>query len=357
MRVAVDGQIFAAQRRGGISRYVAELIVNLRQLPEVEVVLPWRWTANQHALHFGLGRPIRPAVLAQRRAVELANEVFARRARAVDVVHHTFYRATACLSAPGAASVVTVYDMIPELRPSEFQRGNPHFDKEQVVRSASLVLCISESTRSELLDVYPDISAATAVTPLGVDPSFRPGHRLPTGWPERYLLHVGHRGGYKDFATLAQAFRVIRDEDPGIVLMTVGGGALSTEETRFLDSLGVAGSVKQATLSDAALRGAYANAAAFVFPSRHEGFGLPTIEAMASGCPAVVSDIPVMREVGGDAAHYFRAGDAEHLSHVLHEVLRSTDSAVQREHGLSRARSFTWRRTAELTAAAYRSVV
>jgi len=99
---------------------------------------------------------------------------------------------------------------------------------------------------------------------------------------------------------------------------------------------------------------AYANSQVFVFPSRFEGFGLPALEAMASGAPTILADATSLPEVGGDAALYFTPGDDVALAGLLTQVLGDSGFAAKLSvRGLDRSKAFTWQATAEATAAAY----
>ena len=182
-----------------------------------------------------------------------------------------------------------------------------------------MVFCISESAKSDLISLYGDPGVPMPVTYLGVGPEFSPNLRAGRHLPERYLLFVGRRGGYKDWSVLAEAFAQLAD--PGVTLLAVGGGPFSDDEAAQLRRLGVAPRVRQLSVSDDTLPAVYAHAVAFVFPSRHEGFGLPTLEAMACGIPAVLADSSSHPEVGGDVARYFPPGDAEALATELDELL------------------------------------
>lgn len=355
--VRVDDQIFGYQRRGGISRYFVELMRAFNAWDEmgVEIVTGPFWSSNEHLLEAGLGRKL-PARWDRRRLAALANRP-SRRKRAT-LVHHTYYDPSYLRRGPGKPlRVVTVYDMIPELHPSAFGGANPHLAKRAYVEAADLVLCISETTKHDLVEVYGRPRAPVVVTPLGVSRLFTEGSPEPPGLPADYVLFVGTRVGYKDFDVLLAAF-ALADLPRQVALVVAGGGALSAAEQQAVTELGLAGRVTHLPADDRTLAGAYAHALCFVFPSRYEGFGIPTLEAMSSGCPTILASSGSHREVGGDAAEYFAPGDPADLARALTELVSDVGRRRERRAaGTARASEFTWERTARLTADAYRSVV
>ena len=355
MRVHVDDQIFVAQAYGGISRYFVRIMEAFRQDPAlgVEVCMPRIWTRNHDLHESGLGRLV-PYRLRKRVALIKALNRRMRRGDHYDLVHHSYYNPAYLEQFAGAGlSAVTIYDMIPEMYPDFFPRGNPHQAKRDYVHSADLILCISETTKREMIRLYGEPRGRVVVTPLGVGDDFSPEASRLNFLPSRYVLYVGARDGYKDFSVLARAFAQARLPSD-IRLVAVGGGSPSRDEKKALLGLGIEDRVDFVALSHGEMMGAYAHALAFVYPSRCEGFGLPTLEAMASGCPAVLSGAPSHREVGGDAALFFEAEEPEDLAAQLRRVL-SEEELRQRmiERGLARAAEFTWRRTAEETSRAY----
>lgn len=360
MRVTIDDQMATSQRHGGISRYFAELIREFSSNSALGVKAdPPRYVRSVHYLTAGFGKSLPTPFGRDRRTLRTANRVGSLlRRNEPDIVHHTYYDAAYLKRyADVPFRVTTIYDMIPELLPGFFPEGNPHLDKRDFVESADLILCISESTKHDLMRLYGPQRAPIVVTPLGVDPAFSPHRDSVAALPQKYVLYVGSRRGYKDFPVLAKAFAQIALPADGVVLVAVGGGAFSPEESREFRRLGIEERVRQADLTDDELEGAYAHADCFVYPSRYEGFGLPTLEAMASGCPTILARSSSHPEVGGDAAMYFTPADVDDLASALGRVSRDADQRrAMRDAGLLRAADFTWRRTAELTAQAYASL-
>ena len=354
LRVGYDDQVFTMQRRGGISRYFVELINEFADPAlDVSVRRGWRWTNNQHAIESGLGTPLPMPGGSRGAVIRAANRLIAGSVD-VDIEHPTYYRAEYLGRRSAKPMIVTVYDMTPELYPDLFRLGNPHGAKREFVERADMILCISESTRRDLLRVFGSVTAPTVVTHLGVSPRFRVGAQPPSWCPDRYLLFVGRRDGYKDFRVALDAFAELGPRHAALALLAVGGGAFTAEEMACISRLGLAGRVIQHGVSDDDLPGVFNAATVFVFPSRHEGFGLPTLEALACGTPAVIANSSSHPEAGGDAALYFPPGDSSALAQQLERFLE--DGATRRDasaRGLSHASKFTWRHTALATATAY----
>ncbi len=354
VRVAFDEQIFLLQRLGGVSRYFVELIRALEdQGDDPSVELPYSTICNEHALEAWPGR-FKPASGPAQPYPQLVAAAARPRRKPgrVDVVHHTFYNSRFLRDYPGIPKVVTIYDMIPELLGERGRFGNPHMAKREYVRRASAIICISESARDDMLALYGVPDCPVEVVHLGVDPSFASGGSRPPGFPERYVLFVGRRGGYKNFAVVAHAFEAISAGRDDLSLVCVGGGPLTAEELAMLGT--AAGRVSQHTLPDADMAGAYANAECFVFPSRYEGFGLPAVEALAAGTPTILARTSSLPEVGGSAASYFEPDDADGLAQ---EMSRALDLGAERaavvDTGRRHAAAFTWPRTALQTIAVY----
>lgn len=360
IRVLYDGEAFLRHARGGIPRYFTELIAAFGADPSLGVtpVTPYKWVASQHLaehdprfVEVPLPRSIRLPVL---RAV---NARRVRQAGNSDVVHHALYEPDAFERWPGRRHITTVHDFMLDRFPHLMHPDDDHPARlKEVIERADAVICVSETTRNDFRRFHPGYDRPVFAIPHGVaETFFDPAPAKLPPLPESYLLSVGNRMAHKNIDVLLEGFADLASRHHDLHLVLVG--AYLPAETDRLHQLGIADRTVRLRVSDAALPWIYRNAAALMYTSLWEGFGLPVVEAMASRCPAVIADVEALTEVGGEAALVFGRDDSAALvGHVDRILADPIEAARLRNAGQERARLFTWRRTAELTAAAYQDV-
>ncbi len=359
MRVTFDDQVFTIAWRGGIARYFAELISVFRSTPDlgVEPVSPFRYTVTAHLLEAWpeeFDRPPSAWLARHPRWVRRLNRVSAGSPGAAELLHHTYYYADA-LRLQARRRVCTVHDMTPELHPEFFPAGNPHADKRRYVDACDGILCASQATMEDLCTVYGTMDKPVFVTPLGASDRFFEARSRSEGEP--YLLHVGHRAGYKNFDVVLRALARLAPAYPDLVLVCAGP-PFSEDEQQELDRLELSRHVVWRDTPDRDLADLVAAATCLVCPSLYEGFGLPMVEAFAAGCAVIASETRWAVELGADAAWYFPPSDDEVLAVLLERILGDpVERAGRSEAGRRRGRDFTWRRTAALTRDAYRQLI
>lgn len=360
-RVALfDEQCFVRQERGGISRFFVETILRLEAASQGSWSPRTNWplTINEHAEDAALARRLQLRILGHRmRRPEKAISRIAstiKPSSAFDLVHATYYATAPSKARHRRPLVTTVFDMTPERFPELFPQGNPHLAKRDYVAEADLVVCISEATYKDVLEFYGEPRGRVVTIPWGVGDEFTPVGPSIEGLGPGYVLFVGQRSGYKDFNVLIEAFRVKEQHLADTPLVIVGGPNLSQDEVQALKAAGVLGRTHHIWPTDRQLPAVYRGAKLFVFPSRYEGFGLPTLEAMASGVPTILANSSSHVEVGGEAALFFDPGNAEQLAHGISLLLTdSTEHAVRRELGLAHAATFSWDTATRALAGAY----
>ena len=235
-------------------------------------------------------------------------------------------------------AVITIHDLSFE-RSSALMSRRDRFVFRRVVprsaRRAARVLTVSERSSRDLVELYGLAPAAIAVTPNGVDPVFRPG----TGGSRDYVLSVGAVQPRKNQLAALEAAQAI-----GLPLVVVG----PEKDAGLARQLRARGATLRGYVEIDELAALYRGAACLVQASHYEGFGLPVLEAMASGTPVViVSDEALLEVAGGAAVIVAEGGLADGIRIALDD--RETFAAA----GLERARAFSWRAAAERTIAVY----
>jgi glycosyltransferase involved in cell wall biosynthesis len=277
------------------------------------------------------------------------------------LVHPTYY-AKPNIAVKHSPVVYTVYDMIHEKWRDQLDpAGRYAAEKKSCFEIASSLVCISESTRYDLLELYPHLEAKTFVIPLAGE--LKPDDRLSSVSFARkldcsYILYVGARGSYKNFPRLVLAFsRVARQFSS--LRFKVAGSPLSGAEVDLLDALDISHRVDvypDATDSD--LYSLYRSAIAFVYPSLHEGFGIPPLEAMALNSPVLAARCSSIPEVVGDAALMFNPWSVDSIAEAIVQIVSTPELQEElRRKGQRRCRNFTWQKTADQYLELYEKLV
>jgi glycosyltransferase involved in cell wall biosynthesis len=239
-------------------------------------------------------------------------------------------------------SVVTVHDLSFERHPELMPLKDRLVFKTTVPRSArksDRVIAVSERTRADLIELYRISPEKIRVIPHGVDPAFAPGD----GKGEGYLLFVGAVQRRKDPRAALEAAR-----DLQMHLVVVG----PEREPALAGELRELGADLRGYVEKDELAGLYRQAACVVVPSQYEGFGLPVLEAMASGTPVVAAADPALVEVAGDAVVYAEREDL--AGAILHALERREELGAA---GLARAARFSWAEAARRTVEVYRELL
>ena len=342
MTIIIDGIVCSLQRQGGISVYVHQLLDHLSQQGE-QATLTLESPTKQEVSRFG------GDVRVIRRTARLLERYRpCRIPPGASLFHSSYYRLPGDRSLP---TVVTVHDFIYE-RFSKGPRRWVHLaQKHAAIRAAQAVICISESTRQDLLQWVGETPGQQVhVIHNGVADTFRPLQLQQA--PRPYVLYVGERSGYKNFRLVLKAIALL----PDLELHCVGGGALRPEELAAVEA-GVRTRVRHlGFVTEQALNEHYNRAVCLAYASSYEGFGIPVIEAMRAGCPVVCIDCKAVLEVGRHALTVAANADP----HAIAEAIMRTASTAHRDAivqaGVSLARDYSWQSTHRQTVQVYRSL-
>ncbi len=260
-----------------------------------------------------------------------------------DVIHAPF---TVPVPRPRGATpfVQTLHDVQHLDLPHLFSRAERLYRTrhyEGAARTADAVLTLSEFARRQIIQHVGIDPERVFVTPLGVDAD---AHIPQLGPREPFVFYPARGWPHKNHARLIEAVSIMREREPALRLVLTGGALDSLGPTP--DWVDVRGLVPLPEL-----RELYRSASALVFPSLYEGFGLPPLEAMASGCPVAASTAGALPEICGDAAVLFDPEDPAAIAAAAWAAIERRDELQQL--GLARARMFTWEACAEAHEAAY----
>jgi glycosyltransferase involved in cell wall biosynthesis len=264
----------------------------------------------------------------------------------IDVFTSTYY--TTPLSTP---MILFVYDMIPELFGFDLSH-RMWLEKNSAIAYADKFICISESTKNDLLSFFPEIPPNdVTVSHCGLDSSIyypRSKHEV-TIFKEEYSLHkdyfifVGSREqnkGYKNSSLFYKALKSHRVKDVPFTVLCVGGE--KELNSKDISGLPVNIDFKLCSLSEVELSIAYSGALALIYPSLYEGFGLPVVEAMACNCAVVTTSRGSLKEAGGDAAMYIDGTDVDQMIESLNFILEGKSLSSYHNKGIRNAKRFNW---------------
>jgi glycosyltransferase involved in cell wall biosynthesis len=359
MRIIFDGGIYDIQQTGGVNRYFANLIGNLPEYCQPLLIASTRPQELPERSNFeleigralGLFSWLKP--VDKRGRAKACRRIYAK--YRPQVFHPTYYRSVMRnqfknLNCP---LVVTVYDMIHEKFRTEIKHSEKQIKLKKIaVSRADRIICISESTKNDLLSFYNVDEAKVDVIYLASE--FRKPAGQGNARQSDYFLFVGGRSEYKNFDVLLRAMVQIKKCSPRLRLKCVGP-PFQQHELLQIHSLGLSEQIEDCgRVTDSQLARLYAESIAFIYPSKYEGFGIPLLEAMQCGTPVIASNRSSFPEVIDDAGLLFDPENSDDLAGKMVALVREPqrrESLI--EKGLSRAKKFSWAKTASQTVEAY----
>lgn len=228
----------------------------------------------------------------------------------------------------------------------------------RVARTSDHIIAISQFTKNELIEFahIPEEKVSVIYEASDIDLGSSRKYELPF---TNYLLYVGQQSDYKNIRRLGEAHQRLLETQPELGLVLVGKkneSALANEA--FFEKQGYRNIHFTDFIEDDQLNWLYQHAAAYVFPSLMEGFGLPGLEAMGHGTPVVSSNATCLPEVYGDAAYYFNPKDSHDIARAIAKVL--SDEALRRElttKGYEQVKKYSWKKMALQTHSTYMAIL
>ncbi len=320
--VFYDGIIYSLQSGGGISVLFNELIS--------------RMPVGSYELNLNAGSKY----LARYRSVQAS--------AGFDIFHSTYYRLP---TKKKCEIVTTVHDYTYERYSTGLKKSVHSWQKNKAIRAADKIICVSESTRRDLLEFTGHQNEQdVVVVHNGVSSEYFP---IQDRVLLDQILFVGARGGYKNFLNTVHAIAATTD----MTLLCVGGGPFTDAELNVLnkslpDRFSHAGYItnKQLNLE-------YNRSLCLVYPSLYEGFGIPVLEAMRAGCPVVAVNTSSIPEVAGSAAILLERGAVEEIRTAIEYLYATENRNYYISRGFVQSEKFSWDKTYSETVALYEQLL
>lgn len=373
MKIVVDARLYGPKGTG-IGKYTEKLIEKLQELDKKNGYFiflnkgSW-YQFNAKALNF-------EKVMVDAPFYSLREQAFIPAAISKikpDIVHFTHFNVPLLYS---GKFIVTIHDVVTKdfsgvrtttksLPVYLLKRVGYELTLRQAVGRASKIIVPSNYVKNRLIKSFPSIKAKTKVIYEGVDQDKSKINQKKSsvgdtkqilykyGIKKPYLVYVGNFYPHKNVENLLQALQFV---DKKYHLVLVGERNIFLERVlKIAQKLKVENRIiTTGFVPDDELQVLYKESSAFISPSLSEGFGLPGLEAFASGCPVVCSDIPVFREIYADAAYYFDPKDPKDIASKLELIIKNSKLKIElREKGFEQVKKYSWRKMAQETLKVY----
>lgn len=367
MKVLYDHQIFTSQVYGGISRYFCELLKNFKNDNEIEYKLSLKYSNNYYIRQ--LDKLIDKELLknfsikGKYRLQNGINKILSLKniyEGKYSVFHPTYYDPYFLDYIGRKPFVLTIYDMIHEIYPEMFSSKDKTSErKKTLAQKATKIIAISENTKRDIIKFLGISEDKIEVIYLGNSFNINKNNKtVNIMTPEKYILFVGSRRGYKNFELFIEAISPLFNDDVKLDVVCAGGGKFNDMEIEKLKNLKIKDKVFYYSGSDSVLAYLYQKAVTFVFPSLYEGFGIPILEAFSCGCAVIASNTSSLPEVAGDAVMYFDPKNKLSISSSIQKVIYDNNLRNQLIYkGYQRVKEFTWEKTAKKTKILYEDIL
>lgn len=367
MQIVVDGIIFHQQTHGGIARIYREILPRIAEHHPITLLTHAQpsFNAPAHAnIHTYQHPPLTPHWLQRLRPGRLWQPLLQARQQRLQATalqrhlgqqpaiwHSTYYTQPPCK----LPRVVTVLDMIHERFPALFDHPSDHAfraRKAACIQTADAIIAISAATADDISHFYNIPRQRIAVIHLAASAAFHaPKNPIkPDFIPQRpFFLIVGRRTHHKNFLPVLNAYAQW-SERHNVPLLTVGPAWDQTEQA-MINQHQLADCVTNlTTVDDTQLCQLYHHAAALIYPSSYEGFGIPLVEAMHTGCPIIATPIPSSQEIAGDYPYYVAVdADTDTWQHTFAQAVKNRRSTAHVAAGKARTQQYHWQANADAT--------
>lgn len=362
MKLVYDHKIFWIQRYGGISRYFINLFKNFNHFDiDYKIVSPFfknNYLNEEIEKKKIIGRYIKKPFPKTSFLINAYNNFYFNHSLKKikpDLIHTTYYNNS--INKNKTPLVTTVYDLIHER--NSVDNGKYNLFKKKALEISDHLICISNKTQKDLIDIYNISKKKISVIHLGSDHLEEKKEFSEVKIEKPFLIFIGSRKKYKNFTTLLRCISFSEKLKKNFDLVVFGGEQITPHEKKMINNFKLAPmNIYFENGDDQKLKYFLKQSTCFIFPSLDEGFGLPILESMRSHCPVFCSDIEIFKEVAADCAEYFDPSDVENMKSKLEDVLFSPSKLENlKKLGYERSLDFTWRDCTSKTFDIYRKLV
>jgi glycosyltransferase involved in cell wall biosynthesis len=360
MKIVFDHEIFYQQKYGGISSYFTNLGLELlKKNTDINFVCPIHKNNNLKKLpnNIILGKKIiYPAKINYfiSKINDNLSNIFYKNLKP-DIIHKTYFSKNRINSK--YKNVITFYDITHELnKTSTIINENIKSLKKNNIKFADHIICPSNRVKIDLINYFNVNESKISVTYFSSDykKNLKP-ELLKNKKMQNYLLYVGNRSGYKNFENLVTAYANSERLQKDFKILVFGGEkpSICGKELILKKKLPI-NSFKFVNGTNKDLEYFYKNVRAFIYTSTYEGFGIPLVEAMRSGCPIITSNGGALEEVGGSSLTYFDPFNVDEIQKKIEDLVYSDNKLIEATiYGLKRCDNFSWANCATKTLKVY----
>ena len=360
MKIFYDHKIFYLQKFGGISKYFINICDKIKSNHDIKIIAPIH--TNYYLDNFDKKRKfsflkLKKHYLYTRKISNNINNFLFNSYCTFDkpdIVHLTYYDKNIYFK-KNYKIVVTVYDLIHEIFENKYNFNYPKKFKAKYLEIADIIICISNNTKNDLINIYGINEKKIVVTSLGVNKTKEYCEVKNENLYKPYLLYVGDRINYKNFKNFILSYSKSEKLKKDFTIICFGGEPFTLDEKKFINNLGIQKSnIKFITGNDMELNYVYKKARAYICPSLYEGFGLTILEAMNMDCPVICSNTSSLPEVGGDCVEYFNPENIDEIKSTIENLVYSDDKILgMKIKSKERLKKFSWERCAKETEKVY----
>jgi len=361
MKILFDYEIFYLQKYGGISNYYYQLCKEmLKTNNDLLVVCPFyknKYIPQLPKINI-YGNYVGYLPHHFNKILEISNYHISKNIKKKyrpDIVHSTYYSDKKY----SGKKICTVYDLINEKFSHLFKNSEKISEiKKKTINNSAHIICISENTKKDLIDIFKVPEEKITVTLLAS--SFENVYINKEDKKfKNHLLFVGSRQGYKNFEGLIKAFSISNYLKNNFKIIAYGGEKFGKNDYEIIKKSNLnANQILFYNDNDFDLSYLYSNVEALVYPSSYEGFGIPILEAMSFGCPVISSFAGSLKEVGGDGISYFNPSEPESINEIIEKVMTSEEIINKTiSYGYERTKLFSWSDCAKKTLETYKMII